>query len=101
MYALDAVLQPTSGASIETLPLFVLTLVVGVISFPLLWWGSSSGFGLTTLTAILGLLDIGLVLTETVGLIQPGIPYHGRIQMPAFVLLAVALIISTFLAQSE
>lgn len=52
MSAFVTVHQPAIGPTINALPLFVIALVVGVISFPLLWWETSAGYGLTILAGV-------------------------------------------------
>lgn len=89
--------QPAIGATINALPLFVVTFAIGVIAFPLVYWETSSGYWLTVLAAVVGLVSLGLVGSGTVGSMKAGTP---PIAPPVFALIAVILIISTFLARS-
>lgn len=90
--------QPAIGPTIAALPLFNVTLVVAVISVPLLWWETSGSHSMTMLAALLGLLSLGLVASGTLGRVKPGTP---PIDPVVYLLIAVALIITTYRARNE
>lgn len=64
MSAFVIVHQPTIGATINALPLFVVTLGVGVIGFPLLWRETAGGYWSIILVALLGLASLGPVAED-------------------------------------
>lgn len=95
MSAFVTVHQPAIGPTIDALPLFVIALVVGVISLPLLWWETLAGYGLTFIAGVWALVGLWLIGSGTIGGIKAG---SNPIGIPVVVLVAGILIVSTYLA---
>lgn len=97
MSAFVIVHQPAIGATINALPLFVVTFVIGVIALPLLRWGTSSGYGLAILAALAGLASLALVGSGTIGSMKPGTP---PIAPPVYAVIAIVVLVSAYNARS-
>lgn len=90
--ALGSVIGPPAGA----LPLFIMALVAGVISYPLRWWDAPGGYHLTLLTGAFGVLAAGLIAAGAVGSMSAvALP----LTLPVYGVVAAALITATYLSR--